>query len=218
MAEDRILTDYLTEQEQIEILKKWIKEYSVVIISGILIAGITVTGWRYWQDRQAKILNHASAVYNEMLAMRAQNNPTATLVQAKKLFRHYPKTPYGQMAGLMLARESAAKNQYKEAMKTLTWVLDHSRTPAIKQIARIRLARIMIADKQYQSAINTLQKVDDQYFKGLIDEVTGDAYLSMKNIDMARVNYQKALSEIPNAEIVRPLLQMKYDNLTTIKA
>ena len=77
------LTEYLTEQEQIELLKAWIKQYSLVILAGVLIAVITISGWRYWQQRQNKILSHASAVYDEMLTMRAQNDGTVTLIQAQ---------------------------------------------------------------------------------------------------------------------------------------
>lgn len=209
------MTDYLTEQEQIELLKNWVKQYSLVILAGVVIAIVTITGWRYWQQRQNKILNHASAVYDEMLTMRAQNDPAATLVQAKKLFQHYSQTTYGQMAALMMARDAAIKKNYPEAEKQLQWVLDNSHIHANRQIARLRLARILITLKKPQQAINTLNTVEDDSFNGLIAEIKGDAYLAMNNTDMARQSYHQALSELPNAEVIRPLLQMKYDNLTT---
>ncbi len=47
------MTEYLTEQEQVELLKNWIKQYSLVILAGVLIAAIGISGWRYWQQRQA---------------------------------------------------------------------------------------------------------------------------------------------------------------------
>jgi len=211
------LTEYLTEQEQIEIVKNWIKQYALVIITGVIIAAIGISGWRYWQQRQAKILRHASAVYDEMLTKRAQNNVEATQVQAKKLFSHYPKTIYGQMAAFMLARDAVLKKNYQEAEKQLNWVLDHNDTAAFRQIARIRLARVLIADQKPEEAIKVLQKTDDKSFNGLTEEVKGDAYLAMKNTSMARQAYQQALSQLPNAEVIRPLLQMKYDNLITNK-
>jgi len=207
------LTEYLTEQEQIELLKNWIKQYSLVILAGVAIAIIAITGWRYWQQRQIKTLTHASAVYDEMLTMRSQNDASATLVQAKKLFLHYPKTVYGQMAALMLARDAVTKKDYPEAEKQLHWVIDHTHIAALNQIARLRLARVLIAEEKSQEAIDLLKKVKDKTFNGLINEVRGDAYLRMKNISQARESYHQALTELPNAEIVRPLLQMKYDNL-----
>jgi len=207
------LTEYLTEQEQIELLKSWIKQYSVVILAGVLIAAVAITGWRYWQQRQNKILTHASAVYDEMLTMRAQNDSTSTLVQAQKLFSHYPQTTYGQMAAFMLARDAVIKKDYPEAEKRLNWIIEHSKIDSIRQIARIRLARTLIAENKPQEAIKELQTVEDNSFNGLTDEVKGDAYLALNDTKMARQSYQQALDELPNADVIRPILRMKYDNL-----
>lgn len=217
LFEDHTLTEYLTEQEQIEILKNWIKQYSLVILIGIIAASLTIFGWRYWQQRQAKIFTHASSIYDEMLAMRTQNDSTAAIAQAKKLFTDYPQTTYGQIAAFMLARDAILKSDYPQAEDYLRWFLNHSHIAPFRQIARIRLARVLIAEQKPKQSIQLLdEKVDDKSFNGLTDEVKGDAYLSMKDIPKARQFYQQALTELPNAEVVRPILQMKYDNLATI--
>lgn len=205
----------MTEQEQVEILKNWIKQYSLFILAGVVIAFIAISGWRYWQQRQAKILSHASSVYDEMLTKRSQNDPAATLVQAKKLFQHYPNTSYGQMAALMLGRDATIKKNYPEAEKHLNWVLGHSKTPSIRQIARLRLARVLLAENKAKNSLALLETVDDKSFKGLTEEIKGDAYMQMNNKVKARSAYQQALSELPNAEVIRPLLQMKFDDLAT---
>lgn len=210
------MTEYLTEQEQIELLKNWIKQYALVILAGVVIAIIAITGWRYWQDRQIKMLKHASILYDEMLTVRSQNNTAATIARAERLVSHYPKTIYGQMAALMLARTDVLQKDNVEAEKHLRWVLDQSHAPALRQIARLRLARLQIAEQKTDLALITLQKVDDSSFSGLIDEVRGDAYYFTKDFNKAREAYKLALSELPNVEEVRPLLQMKYDNLATL--
>jgi predicted negative regulator of RcsB-dependent stress response len=207
------LTEYLTEQEQIELLKNWIKQYSLVILAGVALAIVTISGWRYWQQRQANILNHASAVYDEMLTTRAQNDPANALVQSQKLYSHYPKTIYGQMAQLMLARDAIIKKNYPEAEERFHWVIDHSKVASLRQIARLRLARLLIAEKKPQDSLKSLETVEDKSFNGLTEEVKGDAYLAMNDRAKARAAYKQALSDLPNAEVIRPLLQMKYDNL-----
>ncbi len=206
----------MTEQEQIELLKNWVKQYSMVILSGVVIAAIAITGWRYWQERQTKILSHASAVYDEMLTMRAQNNVNATVTQAEKLFSHYSQTTYSQMAAFMLARDAINQKNFTKAQEHLNWVINHSRIAVMRQIARIRLARVLIAIQKPQESLKTLETVEDKNFNGMTEEVKGDAYLALKNISMARQSYKQALSELPNAEVIRPLLQMKYDNLATV--
>jgi predicted negative regulator of RcsB-dependent stress response len=210
------LTDYLTEQEQVELLKNWIKQYSLVILAGVVIAFLAIFGWRTWQQRQIRIYSHASSVYDDMLTTRAQNDPAGTLVQAKKLFNHYSVTTYGPLAAFMLARVAAINGNYPEAEKKLNWALRKSDTPAMRQIARIRLGRVFIAQKKYEEAIHTLEKIEDKSFNGLTNEVKGDALYFMGDKAKARDAYKQALNELPNAEVIRPLLQMKYDNLATI--
>lgn len=210
------MTDYLTEQEQVELLKNWIRQYSLVILAGVFIAFLAIFGWRTWQQRQIRIYSHASSVYDDMLTTRAQNDPAGTLVQAQKLFEHYSGTTYGPLAAFMLARDAAIKGNYPESEKQLNWALKKSNTPALRQIARIRLARVLIAQKKYEDAIHTLEKIEDKSFNGLTNEVKGDALLFKGDKAKAREAYKQALNELPNAEVIRPLLQMKYDNLATI--
>lgn len=207
------MTEYLTEQEQVQQLKNWIKQYGLTVLTGIVLALFISSGWRYWQSYRNKVLSHASVIYDEMLTLRAQNNIEGASASAKKLISHYPKTPYAPMAALMLARQAVFNKNNAEATTQLNWVLDHSKDSALREITRIRLARLFIAEKNSKAALNLLEKVDDKSFIGLVNEVRGDALLSEKNVNAARDAYHLALSQIPNAEINRPILQMKYDNL-----
>jgi predicted negative regulator of RcsB-dependent stress response len=209
------LTEYLTEQEQIQQLKTWVKLYGPTIVLGIVLALIMTTGWRYWQNYQNKVLTHASGVYDEMLASRSQNNEEGAIIQAKKLLEHYRKTPYADMASLLLARDAVLKNDYPEAIKQLDWVIDHSKNNSMREIARIRIARILITEQKADEALALLKKINDKNYMGLIDEVRGDAYLIKQDPEAARKAYQLALQELPNADVTRPILEMKYANLTT---
>lgn len=209
------MTEYLTEQEQIELIKRWIKQYSGVVLGGIVLAIAISSGWNYWREHQIQKLDKASALFDEMSAMRQQNDTQNVNAKATKLYTDYPKTPYGQLAALMLAREDVAEKDYDSAQRHLNWVIDNSNVTAIRQIARLRLSRLLIAINKPSDSIKLLSTVDDKTFAGLIDEVRGDAYVKMNNVDAARTAYKQALAELPNADTVRPTLQMKYDNLST---
>lgn len=207
------MTDYLTEQEQIQQLKNWIKQYGMTILIGIFIAIAITSAFRYWEYRHQKMLRHASAIFDEMIAMRAQNNTQGTLQQARKLLEHYTKTPYADMAALMLAREAVIKNNFKEALDQLEWVIHHSKQAPIRDIARIRAARILIAEKKPDDALSLLKGIEDNSFKGLANEARGDAWLSKNDTLSAKKAYELALQELPNAEVSRPILEMKVQNL-----
>lgn len=209
------MSDYMTEQEQIQQLKNWVKQYGYTILTGILLALLITGGWQYWQHYREKKLVHASGVYDEMLTLRAQGNSADAIVQAKKLLSHYPHTPYAQFAAMILARDAVLKKNYPEATKQLNWVIDNSKDPSMRQIARLRIARIFITEKKSKEAIDLLATVDDKNFSGLINETKGDAYASINKQLEARKTYALALKELPNAEVTRPILQMKLNNLAT---
>lgn len=211
------MTEYLTEQEQIALLKSWLKRYGLTILTGILLAIMISGGWRYWQYRHTKTLLHASAIYDEMLTARAQNNANGALIQAEKLVHHYSSTPYAEMAALLLARDAVLKKNYPEAIHQFDWVMKHGHHRTTRQIARLREARILIMQKNPQAALTLLDKVGDNAFIGLIDEIKGDAYLALNDTVSARKAYAKAMNELPNAEVMRPILQMKFENLASLE-
>ncbi len=213
LKEDFPMTEYLTEQEQIQQLKTWIKQYGLTVIAGIVLAVVISTGWRSYQGYQNKVLLHASSVYDEMLTLRAQNNTDGAIAQAKKLLSNYPKSPYAQMAAFMLARDAVVKKDYDGAIEHLNWVVDHSKNHSIQEIARIRIARLLINNQKPADALAALKKLEDKNFIGMVDEIRGDAYIAMNDPTSARKAYALALKEIPNAEANRPILEMKYDNL-----
>jgi predicted negative regulator of RcsB-dependent stress response len=206
----------MTEEEQIEQLKNWIKQFGPTILAGVIMAIVLVTVWHYWQEREARILTHASSVYDEMLTLRAQNDSQAAVVQAEKLLSHYPKTPYADMAALLLARDAATKKDYPTAIEQLNWVIDHSASNAIRSIANIRIARILIQDGKANEAIEELNRLYDKNFNALADETRGDAYMALNKIPEAKMAYQQTIQELPADETTRrPILQMKLDNMAS---
>jgi predicted negative regulator of RcsB-dependent stress response len=207
------LADYLTEQEQIQQLKSWVKNYGFTVLLGIAIALLISSGWRFWQNRENKILTHASEIYDRMITMRSQNDTEGAATVAQKLLTRYAKTPYSQMAAMLLARDAVIQKDYTKAKQQLNWVIEHSNNAAMRTIAQIRISRILINEKKPDEALKLLNKVDDRQFIGLVDEVRGDAYLLKNDKKAAHDAYQLALKELPNAEISRPILEMKFNNL-----
>jgi predicted negative regulator of RcsB-dependent stress response len=218
--EEFTLTEYMTEEEQIEQLKNWIKQYGLSVLAGAALAVVLVTCWHYWEKYQQRQLTHASGIYDEMLTARAQNTPTSVSdaqTQAEKLLTHYPKTPYAQLAAFMLARDEVLQQHYPEALKQLNWVIDHGKSTAMRDIARLRSARIFITQGKSSEALEILKDINDKSFMGLADEIKGDAYLAASKPADAQKHYQLALQELPKAEVAeRPLLQMKLDNIAVI--
>lgn len=207
------MSEYLTEQEQIDLLKRWFKQYTPMVLLGILIAFVSIYGWRYWQTKQNQVRIEASVLYDELLTRRSQRNYEQTEIVANKIIHQYPKTVYASMAQLIRARDFVIHGQYKEAESALHAALNGKISSPVKQIIRLRLARILIADNDPKKSLEVLDKTEDHYFDGMTNEIRGDAYLKMGNRANAKKFYSQALKTLPNADDIRPLLQMKLDQL-----
>lgn len=207
------MSDYQTEEQQVEALKQWWKEYGLSIILGIIIAIVVIFGWQLYKRHKTKVGQEASVIYARMSIDVLNNQQQDAINQAKILLRNFAATPYADLAALTLAKYEVLANKLDEAVKQLQWVVKHAHSDALQQIAKMRLARIYILQDKLQQALDLLSNLKNSVFAGLAAEIQGDAYIKLGKVDKARAMYQLALKQIPVAEQNRPILQMKLDNL-----
>lgn len=202
-----------TEAEQIELIKKWWKEYGVAIVMGIVIAIVLGFGWRYWQQRHEEKLAHASMRYEQLLTNIVNGNSTAAENQANRLMDRYPHTPYAELAGLQVARQEVYQGNLPAAERNLRWIMRRGGTPDLRQVARLRVARLLLAQNESDEALTLLQHVDDKSYTPAIDELRGDILAAQGKAAAARLAYQDAIKALPGLNIMQPLLEMKLNDL-----
>ena len=141
---------YLTEEEQVERLRAWWKEYGLAIIAGIIIAIVVVITWRYYNAYETRKSQAASLIYTTMVNSVLSQQTQSAQQAANALVTEYASTPYAAYAALWLAKQAVMQKQYQQAITQLNWVLDHSSAKAIEQVARLRLAQINLQLNQPQ--------------------------------------------------------------------
>lgn len=209
------------EEEQLENLKRFLKDYGSPILVGVALAVVVFMGWRFWQNSQLEQATKAAAIYQDMLSavQRNQVNPDdkagSTDVQrhAKSLKEDYAKTPYALNAGLLLARQASDRNDFKEAEKQLRWVLEQKPGEGERVLTTTRLARVLAAQKQYDAALALLNKETDAGFAPTIEELKGDIYQAQGKIPEAQKAYQAAVAALQARDERRPLLEMKMGDV-----
>jgi predicted negative regulator of RcsB-dependent stress response len=206
---------YLSEQEQIQAIKDWLKKYSLSIVIGIAVALLGSYGYRYWQQQKLITADRASLIYAQLLGSIAKKQPQELQQFAEQLMTQYKRTPYADLAGLLWAKNAVNNGKYVEAASMLQWVIGHARDSAIRQIARIRAARILLAQNKTAEALTTVQTVDNSAFQPAIDAVRGDILAAQGNKAEARNAYQAALKEMPTSAMNRMWIQMKFDQLAS---
>ncbi len=203
----------LEEQEKLDDLKAWWKQWGGTVSVAVMIACavvIGVQGWRLWNQHQAE---QAATLYTAVsTALRANDLPKAKDATAQ-LVDQYPRTGYAPSAAMILAKMLWDSGDKAGAKAQLTWVVDRSGEEEMKEVARFRLAEIALDDKQYDEALRLLDAKHDEPFAGLYADLRGDILAAAGRADEARASYQTAIARIDPKSPYRNYVQVKLDAL-----
>lgn len=210
------------DEEQLENLKRFWRDYGTPILVGVVLAIAVFVGWRFWHNSRVEQASKAATVFQDMLVavqrsqLNTEDKAANTDVQrlGKTLKDDYAGTPYALSASLLLARQAADRNDYKEAEKQLRWVLEQKPGEAERILATTRLARVLAAQKQYDAALALLNEEDDAAgFVPTIEELKGDIYQAQGKIAEARKAYETAALALQERKERRPILELKMSDV-----
>ncbi len=199
----------LEEQEKIDALKAWWKEYGKLVILTIvacLIAIAAVKAWRWHQHAQAE---EAAEIYSTVSNLSAKEDLTKIQETAKRLRDDYAFTGYAARAALLSAEASFETGDLARARSELEWVIENSREEGLRDIARLRLAAVALDEKKYDEAMSVLNAKHENAFDGLFLELKGDVLFAQGKTDEARDAYSEALKKIDGQ--YRAIVEAKLD-------
>lgn len=211
------MVDY-SEEQQVEIIRKWWVENGVSVLVAILVAVAALLGWRHWQTSQANTAVAASALYQQMLeafdAARAKPDSAeeslTVKLSAEKIIEEYPASAYADYAQLMLAKLAVENLQYDQAVKQLQAVIDDPASDTVRWTAVMRLARIQVQQAEYDKALALIGVEAPDAYQGQALELKGDILRAQGDNDGARQAYESAIEKMQgdaHLELVRMKLQ-----------
>ena len=203
------MTEYETEEQRVEAIRKWWAENGTSIILGAVLGIALLVGWRGWAYWKEKIAREASDHYARVAAALESGNLESAEREAGLLKVDYGSTPYAAIAALALARLEAARDRLDAAATELQWVLDNARQETARQVARLRLARVRTTQGRPDEALTLLTGLPEAY-TALAEEARGDALRAKGDVDGARKAYDRALAASGRAG---SYLQWKRDDL-----
>lgn len=219
------MSDHLTEEEQLETLKRLWKEYGMTIITTVVVAVGGYFGWNYWQDQQRIKAETASALFGQLHSavtdtsaeVSADDEGRAATIDhlVEQIKAVDTGSIYAWSAGLYRASEAVKREDMETAQNELEWVLSVSRDEGISHIARLRLARVMAARQQYEAALNTLEAVTAEAFASERAEIRGDILRLQGDNTAAATAYEEAMTSIENDQQRSFLIQMKLDDMAS---
>jgi predicted negative regulator of RcsB-dependent stress response len=203
---------YASEHEQVEALKKWGRENWKSVSAGAVIGLsvlLAVTVWRSHTRTQAEA---ASAEYQQLVG-EVERNDTAALAHGARIVSQYGDTTYAVFASLAMARLEVDNGDNVAARKHLEWALQNADPENLQHVIRLRLARVMLSQAEAKAALDLVAAIKPGSFMAEYEELKGDSYLKLNQIESARTAYRNALSTFdPDDAKKQELLQMKlYD-------
>ena len=167
---------YMTEDEQLEVIKKWWKRHGNKVTTVLSIVLVCIAGFRYMNWHHAKLTQQASIAYENMMIASSNENIKSVRAYANELIKDFGDSVYADVAHMTLAKIYISKDKLDQAQSELQVVASKSNMPALKQIAKIRIARILAAGKSYTNALSELSSVEDNAYLPVINELKGDIY------------------------------------------
>lgn len=199
----------LEEQEQLDELKHFWREYGNLITWGLIAVFGAIAawnGWHYWQNSQAA---QASAMYDE-IERAVQAGDTDRVERAfSDLKERFGRTTYAQQAGLLAATTLQAKGKTDAAKATLTWVAEKSPDEGYQALARLRLASVLMDAKAYDAALKQLAGTFPGEFAPLAADRRGDILSLQGKKSEAKAEYERAYKAFDERSDYRRLIEVK---------
>lgn len=207
----------LQEQEQLEELKAWWRQYGRLVLLALAAFAIgfaAFQGWRYYRASQTA----AAAMLYEQLEQAQRAGDRGKLRNlADRITAQYGFTPYAALAALVAARASFESGDLAAARSRLAWVLEHAGERELKDVARLRLAAVALDEKNYAEALRLVEEKPVDSLAGLYADLKGDVLLAQGRTAEARAAYQFAFDRSDPASPYRATLQLKLEALGEAK-
>lgn len=209
----------MTDEEQLDGFKSFLKKYGSALVSGVLIALIAFFGWEYWKKKELAEDQIQTAKVQLLVddARAAATDPKAVTnlaAAADKIVKEDPDSVHALQAQMIMAKHAFDQKDYAKAERELKKIENSQlKDDGLKQIVKISLADAQLAQKKYDEALKSLSTVDLPAFKATVEEARGDIYVAKNDIKNAKKAYQSAWNILLETKQERQILQIKLESV-----
>ena len=204
--------EYLTDDEQLEAVKRAFTEYAPWILGGIILGVGGWYGYQHYQSHKNEVALRAADQFSQMTGAQQAEDANKSRQIAEGLIKDFPESPYADQARLTIARMEVESGKSADAVAPLTQVMNNSKDAELRQIARLRLGRVLIDQGNADDAVKTLAAGTPGSFAARYHEVHGDALYAKKDIAGALAEYNAALGA-SDGGAEAAILQLKIADL-----
>ncbi len=190
------MNEYETEEQQVEALKKWLKENMASMLLGLAIGMAGLGGWNYYVADRENHAQQASNLYMELIQILDVKGIDAKAVDINtRMVTDFADTPYASLAAIFIAGKEYEQDNRDEAVRQYEWVLKHGASDELKQLARLRLARLLVDMEKFDEAMSMIEAPHDPAYDAVYEELKGDLYYARGKYPQARTAYDRAIEK-----------------------
>ncbi len=204
----------LEEQEQIDALKHFWRDYGRLVIAAVVafVVGVGGTqGWKYYKRTQAESASQQFVKLEEAVEKGDVNEIRNV---ADGIIADFGATAYAPMAALVVAQTEYEAGELDAAKARLQWAIDNAASEEVQMLARLRLAAVLLDQEQYDAALQLLDQKVTQALSGAYADLRGDILVAQGKPAEARAQYQQALDQAQDDSAWRNVVQLKLDALS----
>ena len=208
--------DAYDDYEQGERVQKWLRDNSMLMLAGIVIALMAIFGWKQWRNHQFRQQMGAAQMFATMTAAQQSGHTQAFNALVTQLMQNYADSPYAMFAVSARAASAVRHHHLKRALLSLEWAHQHSPSTALKALTELRMARVQLAQGDAKKSLATLQQIPSGSYTSLVQELRGDTLVQLKRYDDAYKAYQVAITSLQKEGLSSATLEMKMNNLPPV--
>jgi len=203
----------LEEQEQLDQLKHFWKQYGNIITWVLIVAMGSFAAWNFYQSYSRSQAGQASAMFDEV-ERAAQAGDVAKIERAfTDMKDKFGSTTYAQQAGLLAGKALFDKGNTDGAKAALTWVADKASDEGLQAIARLRLAGVLVEAKAFDDAMKQLSSPFPAEYAALVADRKGDVLALQGKKAESIAEYKKAYDGFDERTDYRRLVEVKLNAL-----
>jgi predicted negative regulator of RcsB-dependent stress response len=203
----------LEEQEQLDQLKSFWKQYGNLVTWLLILALAAYAGWNGWNWWQRDQATKASAMYDELDRAAQAGDAAKAAGIFKDMQDRFPGTAFTQQGGLLAAKLQFDKGQVDAAAVSLGWVAANAIEDEYKTVAHLRLAGLLLDQKKYDEALKQLDSATSKQFEALVADRRGDVLNAQGKPEDAKAAYTKAWQAMDAKIDYRRLIEAKLTAL-----
>lgn len=206
----------LEEQEQLDELKAWWKQWRNAITAAIAVFVIVFAGIQWWRNHERTLAVEASTLFATVQKVAGEKDVKKVLDAVKAITDKHPGSAYAGRAALVAAKVAFDKGDLGTAKSQLEWAIGNAKEDEIKSVARLRLAGLLGDEKKFDDGLKLLDANTGTGFEAATSLLRGDLLAVQGKLAEAKTAYTSAMAKSDPRDDKRSI-QAKLDALGGVK-